>query len=384
MIHREFRTWCGFWTSSLLLTGMRSRDWRPTFSKHCFARSLARGPAATVSSPPLPKRPTLLTRYARWSSNSRYCNWTRSLQEWLSAGQINEECNGVCQSSMTWMCTRGAGISVRIPSCYSLTSNVFFLFENLLRVNYEAEKINPCRKTSSIVLNHQGLLSSPKLSGVTKHLCRSLEFRSNPFLHWKPCSLTKLCFSELQEASPWTTFGHVAGNGAIMEAFEGEMKVHIVDISGTYCTQWPTLLEALATRAEGTPHLRLTTIVISPEESALKVMKQIMTRLERFARLMGVPFEFAVTQQPQLEKLELAVLDLRQDEALAVNCIQTLHHISESVPVGEQYSPRDLILCTFRNANPKVEVIEPSITTRGGCQHLELNVLYGPSHCKGR
>ena len=150
-----------------------------------------------------------------------------------------------------------------------------------------------------------------------------------------------------------------------MEAFEGEMKVHIVDISGTYCTQWPTLLEALATRAEGTPHLRLTTIVISPEESALKVMQQIMTRLERFARLMGVPFEFAVTQQPQLEKLELAVLDLRQDEALAVNCIQTLHHVSESVPVGEQYNPRDLILSTFRNANPKVEVIEPSSTTRG-------------------
>jgi len=152
----------------------------------------------------------------------------------------------------------------------------------------------------------------------------------------------------------------VAGNGALMEAFEKEMKVHIVDINSTYCTQWPTLLEALATRAEGTPHLRLTTIVISAEESALKVMKQIMTRLERFARLMGVPFEYTVLHQPQLEKLDLATLELRQDEALAINCIQTLHHSSEIVATGEQYSPRDLLLCTFRNADPKVSPLVSS------------------------
>ena len=146
----------------------------------------------------------------------------------------------------------------------------------------------------------------------------------------------------------------MAGNAAMMEAFEGEMKIHIVDISNTYCTQWPTLLEALATRADGTPHLRLSTIVISPEETALKVMKQIMNRLERFARLMGVPFEYSVTHQPQLEKLELAALELRQDEILAITCNQTLHHVSEIVSGGEQYSPRDILLCTFRNANPKV------------------------------
>ncbi|KAG0606988.1 hypothetical protein M758_9G184000 [Ceratodon purpureus] len=162
---------------------------------------------------------------------------------------------------------------------------------------------------------------------------------------------------DYQEASPWTTFGHVAGNAAMMEAFEGEMKIHIVDISNTYCTQWPTLLEALATRADGTPHLRLSTIVISPEETALKVMKQIMNRLERFARLMGVPFEYSVTHQPQLEKLELAALELRQDEILAITCNQTLHHVSEIVSGGEQYSPRDILLCTFRNANPKIMVL---------------------------
>lgn len=172
----------------------------------------------------------------------------------------------------------------------------------------------------------------------------------------------------MQEASPWTTFGHVAANGAMMEAFEGEMNIHIVDISSTFCTQWPTLLEALATRAEGTPNLlRLTTIVLSKEESAMKVMRQIMTRLERFARLMGVPFESTLMQKSQLETLELAELNLKQDEALAINCIHTLHHVSESTTAlitpdaraaaaqCNTLSPRDLVLRTFKNANPKVK-----------------------------
>jgi hypothetical protein len=190
-----------------------------------------------------------------------------------------------------------------------------------------------------------------------------------------------------QEASPWTTFGHVACNGAILEAFEGEMKVHVVDISSTFCTQWPTLLEALATRSEGSPNLRLSAIVVSPEAepAAMHVMQQIMTRLDRFARLMGVPFEYSLTQLPQLEQLEFAqgsALELREDEALAINCIHTLNQVMPAAATAEdvitsaaarvltaaagdnnaaaaaahQYcsSSRDQILYTFRNANPKV------------------------------
>lgn len=158
----------------------------------------------------------------------------------------------------------------------------------------------------------------------------------------------------MQEASPWTTFGHVAGNGALLETMEGEARIHIIDISSTFCTQWPTFLEALATRTEVTPHVRLTSIVISPEEAALEVMKQLMHRLERFARLMGVPFQGAVLHQPHLERLDLALLNLRDDgsEALAITCVQTLHHISSESQ--EPCCPRDRLLYTFRNANPKV------------------------------
>ena len=148
-----------------------------------------------------------------------------------------------------------------------------------------------------------------------------------------------------------------------MEVMEGEARIHIIDISSTLCTQWPTFLEALATQTKETPLLRLTTIVISPDEAALTVMKQVMTRLDRFARLMGVPFESTVIQQPALEDLDLAELNLREDEALAINCIQTLHHISDVVPEAsdhdqQQFSPRDRLLSTFRNAKPKVRILK--------------------------
>eukprot|EP00897_Mesotaenium_endlicherianum_P003922 jgi/Mesen1/3558/ME000199S02708 len=62
------------------------------------------------------------------------------------------------------------------------------------------------------------------------------------------------------EACPYGNFGHVAANAAILEAFEGEARVHIIDFGITHGTQWPTLIEALAERPGGPPHVRITGI----------------------------------------------------------------------------------------------------------------------------
>ncbi|KAG2239394.1 hypothetical protein Bca52824_091825 [Brassica carinata] len=109
----------------------------------------------------------------------------------------------------------------------------------------------------------------------------------------KTCSFesTRKTVLKFQEVSPWATFGHVAANGAILEAVDGEAKIHIVDISSTFCTQWPTLLEALATRSDDTPHLRLTTVVVAnkhvnDQTATHRMMKEIGSRMEKFARLM--------------------------------------------------------------------------------------------------
>ena len=97
----------------------------------------------------------------------------------------------------------------------------------------------------------------------------------------KTCSFesTRKTVLKFQEVSPWTTFGHVASNGAIMEALEGEPNLHIIDISNTYCTQWPTLLEALATRSDDTPNLRLTTVVTTRAGGSGAAVQRVMKEI---------------------------------------------------------------------------------------------------------
>lgn len=175
----------------------------------------------------------------------------------------------------------------------------------------------------------------------------------------KTCSFqsTRKTVLKFQEVSPWTTFGHVACNGAILEAFEGETKLHIIDITNTYCTQWPTLLEALATRSDETPHLRLTTVVTSKAvgsatSAVQKVMREIGNRMEKFARLMGVPFKFNVIHHTgDLSELNLTELDIKEDEALAINCIGALHSVQA---VGNR---RDYLISMFRRLQPRVFTI---------------------------
>lgn len=151
-----------------------------------------------------------------------------------------------------------------------------------------------------------------------------------------------------QEASPWTTFGHVASNGAMLEALDGEPKLHIIDISNTLCTQWPTLLEALATRTDDTPRLRLTIVVTS--SIANSVMKEIAPRMEKFARLMGVPFEFTVmTGLHRLAELTKEALGVQDDEAVAVNCVSALRRVD----INERKGVIEMI----RSLKPKVVTI---------------------------
>ncbi|XVE82941.1 hypothetical protein DITRI_Ditri16bG0045500 [Diplodiscus trichospermus] len=194
----------------------------------------------------------------------------------------------------------------------------------------------------------------------------------------KTCSFesTRKMVLKFQEVSPWSTFGHVACNGAIMEAFEGESKLHIIDISNTYCTQWPTLLEALATRTDETPHLKLTTIVASKNDgvsgasgaAVQKVMKEIGNRMEKFARLMGVPFKFNVIHHGgDLCDLDLSELDIKEDEALAINCVGTLHSITA---VDNR---REIMISNFRRLQPRIiTVVEEEADLDVGVDGLEF------------
>ncbi|KAI0523439.1 hypothetical protein KFK09_005834 [Dendrobium nobile] len=169
-----------------------------------------------------------------------------------------------------------------------------------------------------------------------------------------------------QELSPWSSFGHVAANGAILESFllhspsSSPSRLHILDLSTTFCTQWPTLLEALATRSaadEDTPHLSITTVVPSTSPTARRVMREIATRMEKFARLMAVPFRFSVVHHPDadLSALDLDTLISSDSSsaatALAVNCVNSLHGVSPSA------RHRDVLLGKIRRLRPRIVTV---------------------------
>ncbi|XP_059462287.1 protein SHORT-ROOT-like [Corylus avellana] len=153
---------------------------------------------------------------------------------------------------------------------------------------------------------------------------------------------------KFQEVSPWMNFGHVASNGAILEALDGDTKLHIIDISNTLCTQWPTLLESLATRNDETPHLKLTVVVIASTVSS--VMKEVGQRMEKFARLMGVPFEFnVISGLKHLGELTNEMLGVQEDEAVAVNCIGGLRRVEVQERAG--------VIRLFQSLRPRVVTI---------------------------
>lgn len=171
-----------------------------------------------------------------------------------------------------------------------------------------------------------------------------------------------------QELSPWSSFGHVAANGAILESFleaaaasSEPQRFHILDLSNTFCTQWPTLLEALATRSpDDTPHLSITTVVSAapsaPTSAVQRVMREIGQRMEKFARLMGVPFRFrAVHHSGDLAELDLDSLDLREGGAttgIAVNCMNSLRGV---VPGGVRR--RGAFAASLRRLEPRVVTV---------------------------
>ncbi|KAK9678462.1 hypothetical protein RND81_11G213000 [Saponaria officinalis] len=198
---------------------------------------------------------------------------------------------------------------------------------------------------------------------------------------------TRKMLLKFQEVSPWSTFGHVACNGALIDALEGEPKLHIIDISNTFCTQWPTLLEALATRMDDTPHLKITTVLVNnfggigsggggDDSGVHRVMREIGSRLEKFARLMGVPFKFNVVHHNgDLSSLDFSKLDLSDDEALAINCINSLHGVS--------FHRREAVLAAFRGLNPRVVAVVEEEADIGdmGCNDGGYEFMRGFSEC---
>ncbi|KAL3592175.1 hypothetical protein D5086_010815 [Populus alba] len=116
----------------------------------------------------------------------------------------------------------------------------------------------------------RALIARACKSGTCKLLAAMANAHYNLALHTHKFSVIEL--ASFVDVTPWHRFGFTAANAAILEAVEGYLVIHIVDLSSTHCMQIPTLIDAIANRFE----LRVQHLVYAESGEALVINCHMM------------------------------------------------------------------------------------------------------------
>ncbi|KAG0566948.1 hypothetical protein KC19_7G099100 [Ceratodon purpureus] len=170
------------------------------------------------------------------------------------------------------------------------------------------------------------------------------------------CPSTATIFKAVRlytENCPFLKLGHFFTIKSLVDASEGATRVHVISYGIGYGVEFPTLIQQLAERREGPPHLRITGIDTphSGNDPCLKI-KETGNRLEAIAKDCGVQLEF-VALAGSWESFTARDMCLREDEVLAV-CSDKLHTLLDESVMAT--SPREVVLRRIRSMNPKVFV----------------------------
>ncbi|CAM8876497.1 unnamed protein product [Rhodiola kirilowii] len=141
-------------------------------------------------------------------------------------------------------------------------------------------------------------------------------------------SFTDLLQNHFYETCPYLKFAHFTANQAILEAFSGKKKVHVIDFSMNQGMQWPALMQALALRPGGPPAFRLTGIG-PPSPDNKDRLREVGLRLAQLAETIHVEFEFRGFVANSLADLDASMLELKPSgtESVAVNSVFELHKL---------------------------------------------------------
>ncbi|KAM7253964.1 hypothetical protein ACFE04_031646 [Oxalis oulophora] len=124
-------------------------------------------------------------------------------------------------------------------------------------------------------------------------------------------------FQLFNNVSPFVKFSHFTSNQAILEAFHGRKRVHIIDLDIMQGLQWPALFHILATRPEGPPHVRMTGLGTS-----MNSLVETGKRLSSFAKRLGMSFEFLAIAKKIGEIDDVSIFQLRHGETLGVHWLK--------------------------------------------------------------
>ncbi|VAH82597.1 unnamed protein product [Triticum turgidum subsp. durum] len=153
------------------------------------------------------------------------------------------------------------------------------------------------------------------------------------------------------ELCPYLRFAHFVANASILEAFDGESNVHVVDLGMTMGLnrghQWRALLDGLATRTGGKPaRVRVTGV-----GARVDTMRAVGREIEAYAEELGMCLEFRAVDRT-LESLHVDDLCIDAHEAVAINSVLELHCV-----VKESRGALNSVLQTIRKLSPKAFVL---------------------------
>ncbi|KAK2648075.1 hypothetical protein Ddye_015564 [Dipteronia dyeriana] len=162
------------------------------------------------------------------------------------------------------------------------------------------------------------------------------------------------------EFCPHIQFGHFIANLSILEAFEGESLVHVVDLGMTLGLprghQWRQLIQSLASRAGKPPQrLRITAVGLSVDKFQI-----IGDELEAWAKDHGINLEFLVVES-NLENLRPNDIKISENEVLIVNSILQLHCV-----VKESRGALNSVLQKIHELSPRVLVLVEQDSSHNG------------------
>ncbi|XP_073121783.1 DELLA protein GAI-like [Henckelia pumila] len=212
-------------------------------------------------------------------------------------------------------------------------------------------------KVADALVKHVGLLAVSQVGAMRKVATYFAEALARKIYKIYPQDSLEFSYSDVlqmhfYETGPYLKFAHFTANQAILEAFAGANRVHVIDFSLKQGMQWPALMQALALRPGGPPAFRLTGIG-PPQPDNTDALQQVGWKLAQLAGTIGVEFEFRGFVANSLADLDAKILDIKPSnvEAVAVNSVFELHRLLARPNAIEK------VLNSIKSMNPKIVTI---------------------------
>ncbi|CAI7913320.1 unnamed protein product, partial [Closterium sp. NIES-53] len=158
-------------------------------------------------------------------------------------------------------------------------------------------------------------------------------------------------------STPYPAFGNMAITGMFLHAVSSASHVHLIDFGELLPFHLPTIMELLASRPGGPPHLRVTgldtTTFVCPgrkDFKSLRAVAEVGRRLRGTAMRLGLPFEFEYIDIDENQLHLLYQVKRRWSETLVVCAHLELMNFPDDSVVD--HGPRDCILRWIHDLKP--------------------------------